>query len=121
MYDNFNFFYTGSITVGLSTQSTNVVYGLDVVLTATIKSEVSVNPLKWLKGSKELVIAPPKYTQNGVGPGSVTLTIHTVNFDDTGVYQVEASNSAEIKSTSNQVSLTVTGGIYGHPFKLDTV
>lgn len=108
------FIYTGSITVGLLTQSTRVVYGSDVILTATITSEVPLNPLNWLKGSSGLVIAPPKYTQNGVDPGSVTLTIHTVNFDDTGVYQVKASNSAGTTSTSNQVSLTVTGGIYGH-------
>lgn len=109
------FFYTGSITVSLLTQSTNVVYGSDVVLTATVTSELSSNPIKWLKGSTKLLIAAPKYTQNGVGPGPVTLTINNVNFDDTGVYQVEASNSAGTTSTSNQVSLTVTGGIVGHP------
>lgn len=109
------FFYTGSITVSLLTQSTNVVYGSDVVLTATVTSELSLNPIKWLKGSTKLLIAAPKYTQNGVGPGPVTLTIKNVNFDDTGVYQVEASNSAGTTSMSNQVLLTVIGGIVVHP------
>lgn len=92
-----------------------MVYGSDVVLTATVTSELSLNPIKWLKGSTKLLIAAPKYTQNGVGPGPVTLTIKNVNFDDTGVYQVEASNSAGTTSMSNQVSLTVIGGIVVHP------
>lgn len=105
-------FHSGSITVTLTTQSGSVVYGSAVILTATITSEVPFNPIKWLKGSTELVISSTKYTQNGVGPGTVTLTIHNVDFTDYGNYQVEVSNLAGTTSTSNQVSLTVTGGTF---------
>lgn len=87
-----------------------MVYGSDVELIASITSEVPLNPIKWLIGSTELVIATPKYTQNGVGPGTVTLTIHNVDFRDSGNYQVEVGNLAGITSTSNQVLLIVTGG-----------
>lgn len=83
-----------------------------MILTATITSEVPLNSIKWLKGSTELVIASPKYTQSGDGPGTVTLTIHNVDFTDSGNYQVEVSNTAGTPSTSNQVSLTVTGGTF---------
>lgn len=106
----FSIFHSGSITVTLPTQSISVVYGSDVELIASITSEVPLNPIKWLIGSTELVIVTPKYTQNGVGPGTVTLTIHNVDFFDSGNYQVEVSNLAGITSTSNQVLLTVTGG-----------
>lgn len=85
-------------------------YGSDAILTATVTSTVSLNPIKWLKGSTELVIAAPKYTQTGVGSATVTLTIHNVDFTDSGNYQVEVSNDAEKTNTSNQVLLTVTGG-----------
>lgn len=104
----FSIFHSGSITVTLTTQSISVVYGSDKVLIASITSEVPLNPIKWLNGLTELVIALPKYTQNGVGP--ITLTIHNVDFTDSGNYQVEVSNLAGITSTSNQVLLTVTGG-----------
>lgn len=104
------FFYSGSITVSLSTQSTSVVYGSDVIFTATLTSELPLNPIKWLKGSTELDLISSKYTQTGVGPGEVTLTIKNVDFTDSGYYQVEVSNIAGIKSISNQVSLAVTGG-----------
>lgn len=82
------------------------------MLTATITSEVPLNPIKWLNGSKEINISSLKYTQNGDGPGTVTLTIHNVDFTDSGNYKVEVSNLAGTTSTSNQVSLTVTGGIF---------
>lgn len=87
-----------------------MVYGSDAILTATVTSTVSLNPIKWLKGSTELVIAAPKYTQTDVGSGTVTLTIHNVDFTDSGNYQVEVSNEAVKTNTSNQVLLTVTGG-----------
>lgn len=89
-----------------------MVYGSTVTLTATITSEVPLNPIKWLNGSKELDISSPKYTQSDVGPGKVTLTIHNVDFTDSGNYQVEVSNTAGITKTSNQESLTVTGGTF---------
>lgn len=106
----FSIFHSGSITVTLTTQSISVVYGSDKVLIASITSEVPLNPIKWLNGLTELVIASPKYTQNSVAPGPITLTIHNVDFTDSGNYQVEVSNLAGITSTSNQVLLTVTGG-----------
>lgn len=87
-----------------------MVYGSNVVLTATVTSKVPLNPIKWLNGSKELNISSSKYTQTGVGPGNVTLTINNVDFTDSGNYQVEVSNDAEKTNTSNQVLLTVTGG-----------
>lgn len=89
-----------------------MVYGSDAILTAKITSEVSVNPLKWLKGLTGLVIAEPKYNETDLGTGQVTLTIKNVDFTDSGNYQVEVSNIAGITSTSTQVSLTVTGGTF---------
>lgn len=85
-------------------------YGSEVIHTATITSEVPVTTLKWQKGTKELDISSSKYTQSGDGPGTVTLTIKHVDFTDSGNYQVEVSNIAGRTNTSNQVSLTVTGG-----------
>lgn len=83
-----------------------------MILTAAITSEVPLNTIKWLKGSTELVIASPKYTQSDVGPSPITLTIHNVDFTDSGNYKVEVSNIAGRTSTSIQVSLTVTGGTF---------
>lgn len=102
--------YSGSITVSLSIKTQNAVYGSEVIHTATITSEVPVTTLKWQKGTQELDISPSKYTQSGNGPGTVTLTIKHVDFTDSGNYQVEVSNIAGRTTTSNQVSLTVTGG-----------
>lgn len=81
-----------------------------MILTATITSEVPLSPLKWLKGSTGLVITEPKYKENDLGTGQVTLTIKNVDFTDFGNYQVEVSNIAGITSTSTQVSFNVTGG-----------
>lgn len=97
-----------------------MVYGSDVVLTASISSEVPLNlsnTIKWLKGQTsgsltEFELTPSKYIQNDVSPGQVTLTIQSVNFDDTRAYQVKVSNIAGVTSNSNQVSLTVTGGTF---------
>ncbi|XP_052712082.1 receptor-type tyrosine-protein phosphatase eta-like isoform X2 [Crassostrea angulata] len=108
---------SSSITVSLSAQSTSVVYGSEVVLTASITSEVPLNlsnTIKWLKGQTggsltEFELTPSKYTQNDVSPGQVTLTIQSVNFNDTRTYQVKVGNIAGVTSNSNQVSLTVTG------------
>lgn len=111
-YDLFKKIYSGSITVTLTPQSGSVVYGSTVTLTATITSEVPLNPIKWLKGSTELDISSLKYTQSGDGPGTVTLTVNNVDFTDSGNYKVEVSNLAETTSTSNQVSLNVTGGTF---------
>lgn len=95
-----------------------MVYGSDMILTATITSEVplnSSNTFKWLKGPTdgtltELILTSSKYTQNDEGPGKVALTIKNVNFDDARAYQVRVGNIAGITSLSNQVSFTVTGG-----------
>lgn len=91
-------------------------YGSGVLLTATITSEVPLNlssSIKWLKGQTggsltEFNLSPSKYIPNDVGPDHVT--IQSVYFDDTRAYQMVASNIAAITSTSNQVSITVTGG-----------
>lgn len=110
-------YYSGSITVSLSTQSTSVVYGSGVLLTATITSEVPLNlssTIKWLKGRTggsftEFYLTLSKYIQNDVGVDHVTLTIQSVNFDDTRAHQMVASNIAATTSKSNQVSITVAG------------
>lgn len=106
--------FTGSISVTLATTSNSARYGSDVILVATIKSTASVNPIKWHKVSSDgnlenLDITLSKYTQNGVGPGTVTLTIKNVTFTDGGSYQVDVSNVAENTDTSNQVSFSVKG------------
>lgn len=85
-----------------------------MILVATIKSTASVNPIKWHKVSSDgnlenLDITLSKYTKNGVGPGTVTLTITNVTFTDGGSYQVDVSNVAENTDTSNQVSFSVKG------------
>lgn len=87
-----------------------------MALTATIASKVPFNHIEWLKGSTELDVTSSKYTQSAEGPGQFTLTIKYVDFTDSGNYQVEVSNIAGITNTSDQVSLTVTGGtsIYNH-------
>lgn len=95
-----------------------MVYGSDVVLTASITSEVPLNlssTIKWLKGQTggsltEFYLTPSKYIQNDEGPGQVTLTIQSVNFGDARAYRLVASNIVGTTSTSNQVSITVTGG-----------
>lgn len=106
--------FTGSISVTLATTSNSARYGSDVILEATITSTASVNPIKWQKVSsngnlENLDITLSKYTQNDVGPGTVTLTIKNVNFTDGGSYQVEVSNVAGNTDTSNQVSFSVKG------------
>lgn len=105
-----------SITVSLSAQSTSVVYGSDAILTATITSEVSLNlsnTIKWLKGQTSGSLTEfeltSKYIQSELSKGQVTLTIQSVNFDDTRAYQVKVGNIAGTTNASNQVSLTVTG------------
>lgn len=95
-----------------------MVYGSGVLLTATITSEVPLNlssTIKWLKGRTggsltEFYLTLSKYIQNDVGADHVTLTIQSVNFDDTRAHQMVASNIAATTSKSNQVSITVTGG-----------
>lgn len=96
-----------------------MVYGSDVVLTASITSAVPLNlsnTIKWLKGQTSESLTEfeltSKYIQNDVSPGQVTLTIQSVNFDDTRAYQVKVGNIAGVTSNSNQVSLTVTGGTF---------
>ena len=103
--------------MSLTLPSTNVIYGSDANLTATITSEVSVNSITWQKvpsgGSPiNLLINDVDYTQipKNVGPGLYILTINSVDFGDGGTYQVKVSNAASKDNTSNQVSVTVTGG-----------
>lgn len=94
-----------------------MVYGSGVLLAATITSEVPLNlasTIKWLKGRTggsltEFYLTLSKYIQNNVGADHVTLTIQSVNFDDTRAHQMVASNIAATTSKSNQVSITVTG------------
>lgn len=113
--------FTGSISVTLATTSNSARYGSDVILVATITSTASVNPIKWHKVSdgnhENLDITLSKYTQNGVGPGTVTLTIKNVTFTDGGSYQVEVSNVAGNTDMSNQVSFSVKGIISLQIFK----
>lgn len=94
-------------------------YGSDAILTATITSEVSLNlsnTIKWLKGQTSGSLTEfeltSKYIQSELSQGQVTLTIQSVNFDDTRAYQVKVGNIAGITNASNQVSLTVTGGTF---------
>lgn len=103
--------------MSLSPPSTNVVYGSDAVLTATITSHVSVSSITWQKvpsgGSPiDLNITGGEYIQtpSGIEHGSFTLTIKSVDFGDRGTYQVKVSNAASKDNTSYQVSVTVTGG-----------
>ena len=111
------YFIKDTISVSLSTSSTSVVYGSDAYLTATITSNVSVSSITWQKvpsgGSPiDLLINDVDYIQapKNVGPGPFTLTIKSVDFGDGGTYQVKVTNAASKTSTSNQVSVTVTGG-----------
>lgn len=99
-----------------------MVYGSDAILTVRVTSEVSLNTIKWQKVSSggtpiDLSITSPKYTQSDIGPDQVTLTIKNVDFTDSGNYLVEVSNLAGITSTSNQVSLNVTGGTLSYNHK----
>lgn len=79
-----------------------------------ITSIASVKPIKWQKVSssgtpENLNLTLPKYTQNGISPGTVTLTIKNVDFTDSGNYQVEVSNAAGNTDKSDQVSFIVRG------------
>lgn len=106
--------FTGSISVTLATTSNSARYGSDVILVATITSTASVNPIKWQKVSSDgnlenLDITLSKYIQNGVGPGTVTLTIKNVTITDGGSYQMEVSNAAGNTGKSEKVSFSVKG------------
>ena len=111
------YFIKDTISVSLSTSSTSVVYGSDAVLTATITSNVSVSSITWQKVPSgespiDLLINDVDYIQapKNVGPGPFNLTIKSVDFGDGGTYQVKVTNAASKTSTSNQVSVIVTGG-----------
>ena len=114
------YFIKDTISVTLSPSSTSVVYGSDAVLTATITSEVAVDPVTWQKMPSggglftDLDMTGGNYTQtpSGIGRGPFNLTIKSVNFDDGGTYRVLVNNTAGKNSTSNQVSVNVTGGKY---------
>ena len=116
-------YFIKDISVSLSPPSTNVVHGSNAYLTATIGSEVNVSSITWQKvpsgGSPiDLLINDVDYIQapKNVGPGPFTLTIKSVDFGDGGTYQVKVTNAASKTSTSNQVSVTVTGGKSIHSF-----
>ena len=116
-------YFIKDISVSLTSPSTNVIYGSDANLTATITSEVAVSSITWQKvqsdGSPiDLVINDVDYTQipKDVGPGPFNLTIKSVKFGDGGTYQVKVRNDASKDDTSNQVSVTVTGGKSIHFF-----
>ena len=114
------YFIKDNISVTLSPSSTSVVYGSDAVLTATITSEVAVDPVTWQKvpsdGNPVNLVLSGKYTQASGADGSFILTIRNTNKTDEGTYQVKVTNAASKTITSNTVSVTVTGGKYTEYF-----
>lgn len=103
------------ISVTLKANATNISYGSSVVLTATIKSAVPVDTVKWQKGETTIDITQEKYRQSNVVSNKVTLTITNLVPNDDGSYKVQVNNSAGITSTwSTPVTLIVTGGTVLH-------
>nr|XP_034332445.1 receptor-type tyrosine-protein phosphatase eta isoform X3 [Crassostrea gigas] len=101
---------SNSISVTLQADSTSIVYGSSVVLTATITSAVPVDTVIWQKEEMNIDITQEKYTQSNVESNKVTLTITNLVTNDGGSYRVQVNNSAEIISGwSTPVTLTVTG------------
>lgn len=106
---------TDVISVTLKANATNISYGSSVVLTATIKSAVPVDTVKWQKGERTIDITQEKYRQSNVVSNKVTLTITNLVPNDDGSYKVQVNNSAGITSTwSTPVTLIVTGGTVLH-------
>lgn len=111
----YSFVLTDSISVTLQADSTSIVYGSSVVLTATITSAVPVDTVIWQKEEMNIDITQEKYTQSNVESNKVTLTITNLVTNDGGSYRVQVNNSAEIISGwSTPVTLTVTGGTILH-------
>lgn len=116
LYHHQLFASTGAITVSLSPSSNSVLHGSEVTLTASITSDVPVSNIIWQRVSGDSTTSNldtnlAKYNQTGdVGRGTVKLTIKGLVFEDKGNYQVEVTNNAGTKETSNQVSIDVTGG-----------
>lgn len=111
----YSFVLTDSISVTLQADSTSIVYGSSVILTATITSAVSVDTVQWQKEEQNIDITQEKYTQSNVVPNEVTLTITNLVTNDGGSYRVQVNNFAGIISGwSTPVILTVTGGTILH-------
>ncbi|XP_052712083.1 titin-like [Crassostrea angulata] len=101
---------SNSISVTLQADSTSIVYGSSVVLTATITSAVPVDTVKWQKEEMNIDINQEKYTQSNVVSNKITLTIMYLVTNDGGSYRVQVNNFAGITSSwSTPVTLTVTG------------
>lgn len=106
---------TDSISVTLQADSTSIVYGSSVILTATITSAVPVDTVIWQKEGMNININQEKYTQSDVVSNNVTLTITNLVTNDGGSYRVQVNNSAGITSSwSTPVTLNVTGGTILH-------
>lgn len=111
----YSFVLTDSISVTLQADSTSIVYGSSVVLTATITSAVPVDTVIWQKEGMDININQEKYTQSDVVSNNVTLTITNLVTNDGGSYKVQVNNFAGIISDwSTPVILTVTGGTILH-------
>lgn len=109
------FVLTDSISVTLQADSTSIVYGSSVILTATITSAVPVDTVIWQKEGMNININQEKYTQSDVVSNNVTLTITNLVTNDGGSYRVQVNNSAGITSSwSTPVTLNVTGGTILH-------
>lgn len=111
----YSFVLTDSISVTLQADSTSIVYGSSVILTATIASAVPVDTVIWQKEGMNININQEKYTQSDVVSNKVTLTITNLVTNDGGSYIVQVNNSAGITSSwSTPVTLNVTGGTILH-------
>lgn len=111
----YSFVLTDSISVTLQADSTSIVYGSSVILTATITSAVPVDTVIWQKEGMNININQEKYTQSDVVSNNVTLTITNLVTNDGGSYRVQVNNSAGITSSwSTPVTLNVTGGTILH-------
>jgi hypothetical protein len=106
-------FVTAPPTVQVSGPG-SVLYGGSVTFTVTVISNLDWTAQKWQKvlsdnSVVEININDAKYSGSSLGSSNPQLKISNTDFNDKAKYQLVVTNGVK-STTSNQVTLDVTGG-----------
>lgn len=102
----FTFIFTGKPFVNISKQLQCVTYGNDITLHATVISSPPTPLIEWEKDDK-IITDGEKFNIKNVDRSHSSLSIHCLDFDDSGKYFIYVTNA--FGTTCDEIEINVEG------------
>lgn len=100
------FIFTGKAFVNISKQSQCVTYGNDITLHAGVISSSPTSLIEWKRDDKTIKDSK-KFNIENVDQSHSSLSIHCLDFDDSGKYLIYVTNA--FGTTCDEIEINVEG------------